>query len=98
MRQRPLALLTYPVLPREAPDDAVSQTPRSPSPNGHHDVLPWRPGRLARAVLTCMVLATSAVAAPATDAPDKQAAPAIAARADASDDADIAARIRDIFG
>ena len=50
------------------------------------------------AVLTCMVLASSAAAAPATDATDKQAAPAITARADASDDADIAARIRDIFG
>ncbi|WP_237480710.1 mechanosensitive ion channel family protein [Lichenibacterium dinghuense] len=50
------------------------------------------------AVLICMVLTTSVAAAPATDAPDKQAAPAIATKADASDDADIAARIRDIFG
>lgn len=61
--------------------------------------------RHALALAARLVLATAASvpaaplqAASASDAPEKQAGPAIATKADVSEDADIAARIRDIFG
>jgi small conductance mechanosensitive channel len=51
-------------------------------------------------LVTAALLATSAsaLAAPAPGSPEPQSSPAIATHVDASADADIAARIRSIFG
>ena len=51
---------------------------------------------LAASLISAMTAAASA--APTSDAPEKQSAPAIATKADPSEDGDIAARIHSIFG
>jgi len=50
------------------------------------------------AALTLLAASASAIAANGPDTPEQQATPAIATKAVASEDADIAARIRSIFG
>ena len=53
---------------------------------------------LVLAMLALLAVSASAIAATAPDAPEKQPKPAIATKSDASEDGDITARLRSIFG